>query len=184
MVNPFIKYGVRAIFACTGRKAASGWALAALNHYVDLMRPLSEEQGRTPVTAPSMPGVDEDMRGWSLYQMLEHNVIVNRAISATVIQLARGESLNGEALTDPKHGVMPSVDPGPEIMDIFAGSVQSHIDAAAKLGPLRGTARSDHTVFGSFDAHRWHCMFGFHLKLHLKQARYVAAQLNSADIST
>ena len=32
-------------------------------------------------------------------------------------------------------------------------------------------------MFGDFDAHCWHAMFAFHLRIHQKQAAYVVAQL-------
>ena len=55
-----------------------------------------------------MSGVDEDMRRWSFFMILEHNAIVNRSITASVVQLANGESLTGQATIDVKKGVMPS----------------------------------------------------------------------------
>jgi hypothetical protein len=30
-----------------------------------------------------------------------------------------------------------------------------------------------HSIFGDFDAHKWNCMFSFHLSLHYKQAQHV-----------
>jgi hypothetical protein len=41
------------------------------------------------------------------------------------------------------------------------------------LGELRGTKTTPHPIFGDFDAHKWNCMFSFHLRLHYKQAAYV-----------
>jgi hypothetical protein len=41
---------------------------------------------------------------------------------------------------------------------------------------LRGTGTSPHPVFGDFDAHKWNCMFTFHLGLHLPQAEYVVGK--------
>ena len=32
-----------------------------------------------------MRGVDEDMRRWSFFMILEHNAIVNRSITASVV---------------------------------------------------------------------------------------------------
>jgi hypothetical protein len=108
-----------------------------------------------------MPGVDPDMRQWSFFQLLEHNAIVNRSITAVVTSLASNEEPTGAGAIDPKRDVLPAADAGPA--------------QVARLGRLRGTRRKVHPVFGPFDAHRWHGMLGFHLAIHLGQARRIVA---------
>lgn len=124
-----------------------------------------------------MPGIDEDMRRWSFFMILEHNAIVNRAITATVVQLARGEAPSGEAMIDPKKDVMPSTLAVDSQIEFFADSVRQHLVAVKDLKSLRGTKTAPHPVFGSFDAHQWNCMFAFHLGLHLRQAKYVVRKI-------
>lgn len=126
-----------------------------------------------------MPGVDEDMRRWSFFMILEHNAIVNRAITATVAQLAQGEAPSGAAMIDPKKDVMPSVESGESQVESFADSVRQHLHTVKNLGNLRGTNTAPHPVFGAFDAHQWNCMFVVHLGLHLRQAEYVAVKARS-----
>jgi hypothetical protein len=46
------------------------------------------------------------------------------------------------------------------------------------LERLRGTETAHHPIFGDFDAHKWNCMFSFHLGLHHKQAVHVVRVLN------
>ena len=60
-------------------------------------------------------------------------------------------------------------------LEAFRQTVDDHLEAILPLGKLRGTVKRPHPVFGDFDAHQWHCMFGFHLMIHFKQARMVAA---------
>jgi hypothetical protein len=117
------------------------------------------------------------MRRWSFFMLLEHNAIVNRSITAAVVQLANGESLSGPATIDVKKGVMPSSSADESQVELFAQSVADHIAAVRDLGNLRGTKTSRHPVFGQFDAHKWNCMFAFHLRLHLPQARFIAESL-------
>jgi len=121
-----------------------------------------------------MRGVDEDMRQWSFFMILEHNAIVNRSITASVVQLANGELLTGPATIDVKKGVMPSGTADESQIGLFAESVTSHIASVKRLKQLRGTRTSPHPIFGRFDAHKWNCMFAFHLGLHLPQAKYVS----------
>ena len=144
--------------------------------YLKLADRLPAEAGQRCIEVPWMPGIDEDMRKWSYFMILEHNAIVNRAITATVVQLARGEAPSGAAMIDPKNDVMPSTSAGDSQIELFADSVRQHLDAFKDLKSLRGTKTAPHPVFGAFDAHQWNCMFAFHLDLHLRQARFVAAK--------
>ena len=112
------------------------------------------------------------MRGWTFFMILRHNTIVNNAISANIRRLALGESAPAKKF-DHKHDVMPAEDCGIEQIAIFKASVLSHLESIRPLGELRGTKTKDHPRFGSFDAHKWNCMFAFHLKVHLRQAMFV-----------
>jgi len=180
MSNLLLNAAVRTSFLLTSRNRASQKAEAFLQEYLRLCRSLSKEDGQQCVEVPWMPGIDEDMRKWSYFMILEHNAIVNRAITATVVQLARGEAPSGAAMIDPKKEVMPSISAGVSQIEFFADSVRQHLNAVKALKSLRGTRTAPHPVFGSFDAHQWNCMFAFHLGLHLRQAKYIAARASSA----
>ncbi len=164
---------IRAILRTTSNQHARDQSRKVLGRYLALAGKLGPEQGAIPVMVPPMRGVDEDMREWSFFMLLEHNTLVNRSITATVEQLVRGQQLTGLAAIDPKSGVLPSAQPGMEQVKWFEESVCAHLDSVKKLGGLRGTTTSEHPVFGTFDAQMWHAMFPFHLKLHLKQAEFL-----------
>jgi len=181
MSNIFLKTAMRTLFACSGRATALQQCESLLGRYLALAPGLSEEARRRTVEVPWMPGVDEDMRRWSFFMILEHNAIVNRAITANVVQLARGEDPSGAAIIDEKNEVMPSASAGPSQVDAFARSVRQHVEAVAALPVLRGTKTSLHPLFGPFDAHQWNCMFAFHLRLHLRQARFVVQKTLSGS---
>ena len=53
-----------------------------------------------------MPGVDEDMRNWSVLQIIEHNVIVNRVYTEILDTISQGRTFVSEL--DVKKDVMPS----------------------------------------------------------------------------
>jgi len=173
MSSPLIKAVVRTLFLCQSRDQALRQSEALAAQYTELAKGLAEEAGRMSVEVPPMRGVDEDMRRWSLFMLLEHNAIVNRSITAAVVQLANGESLSGPATIDVKKGVMPSSSADESHVELFAQSVADHITVVRHLGNLWGTKTSRHPVFGQFDAHKWNCMFAFHLRLHLPQARFI-----------
>lgn len=76
-------------------------------------------------------------------------------------------------MTNLLRDVLPSSNPGEEQRQLFRMSVEDHLKVVSGLGRLRGGLRTRHPVFGQFDAHSWHCMFGLHLIIHYKQAKYI-----------
>jgi len=178
MSHPIIKAVIRTKFLLTSRQKASGMIRKNADAYLDLADRFGSVSAMEPVTVPPMIGVDPEMRGWSFFQILEHNAIVNRSISAMVGALALGKEPAGAALIDPKTDVLPKGLSGREQVEAFRGSVDDHIALVESLPSLRGTAERPHPVFGPFDAHKWHCMFGLHLRLHLNQARKILSLLS------
>jgi hypothetical protein len=170
MSNRLVRMAVRARFCCTSREGACGQIRKALNDYLALAEEVDAESGVRPICVPKMMGVDEDMRNWSFFMLLEHHVIVNRVITKTMESLARGEEPVIPGVRDSKKDVMPSGGAGPEQVAVFRDTVEEHLRVVSGLGRMRGTRTKRHPIFGEFDAHRWHCMFGFHLRIHGKQA--------------
>ena len=176
MSNILLNTAVRTWFTLSSRNQATKRICSALGDYLALAERVSPESGSQAVTVPRMPGVDEDMRNWSFFMILEHNAIVNRSVAKVVEDLARGVEPSGEGDIDPKHDVMPSASPGIEQLQLFQDSVEDYLQRVSVLGPLRGTLTKRHPVFGMFDAHQWHCMLGFHLMIHRRQAEYVVSK--------
>lgn len=179
MSNLLIKAAIRTLFTLTSHKKALEKSGNLLRQYLELADGLPNEVGQLCVEVPPMRGVDEDMRRWSFFMILEHNAIVNRSITATILQLVRGEPLSGPAALDPKKDVMPTPSAAESQISVFAESVTSHIEAVRSLKQLRNTGTSPHPIFGKFDAHKWNCMFAFHLGMHLRQAEYVVSNAKS-----
>lgn len=177
MSNPIIKTVIRTKFLLTSRNKASSMIRINVDAYQRLADRFGAGEGMEQVTVPHMIGVDPEMRGWSFFQILEHNVIVNRSIAAMVEALALGKEPAGAALINPKTDVLPNGVSGSEQIGYFRQSVDDYLSMVSTLPSLRGTAQRPHPIFGPFDAHKWHCMFGFHLGLHLKQAERVLAMV-------
>ena len=177
MSNPTIKAVIRTKFLLTTRDNASGMIRSNADAYLRLADRLGASEGMEQVTVPPMIGVDPEMRGWSFFQILEHNVIVNRSIAAMVEALALGKEPMGAALINPKTDVLPKGVSGSEQIGYFRQSVDDYLSMVSTLPSLRGTSQRPHPIFGPFDAHKWHCMFGFHLGLHLKQAERLLAMV-------
>ena len=145
--------------------------------YLDLAQGVGPEVGAEQNEVPPLFGVDEDMRHWSFFMVLQHNVMVNRSMTSLVESLVRGEVPEG---IDPKTDFIPDASAGVEQVDAFRDSLDEHIETIRKLGKLRGTVERRHPIFGMLDAHGWHCMFGLHLALHVKQAQLLAEKANRA----
>jgi hypothetical protein len=173
MNNPLIRSIIRTRFLLTSREKASGMIRKNADDYLDLADRFGPSLAIEPVTVPLMIGVDPEMQGWSFFQLLEHNAIVNRSISSMVEALALGKEPEGAALIDPKTDVLPKGLSGPEQVEAFRSSIDDYLSLVTTLPKLKGTAERPHPLFGPFDAHKWHCMFGLHLGLHLNQARKI-----------
>ena len=179
MINPIVRIVVPILFKCTSRVRATASISKQLTAYMALAEKLTPEEGMKSVHVPGMPGVDEDMRDWSFYMLLEHNVIVNRMFRLVVHRLVLDKDLSSMDKVDPKRDVMPSAAPGPEQVEAFRKSVEDYLEIVSKLPSLRGTSTRTHPLFGEFDAHSWHCMFGFHLNIHYKQAAFITRNASS-----
>jgi hypothetical protein len=176
MSEAIIRSAVRAKFAITSRDAACSQIRRLGDKYLELAGRLAPTSGATVVTVPAMQGVDEDMRSWSYWMLLEHNAIVNRSMTEIVCSLAEDREPGPAAQINPKTDVLPDSSSGLDQVDAFQRSIDDHLRCVPTLGKLKGTATRPHPVFGDFDAHQWHCMLGFHLMIHFKQARLIVRQ--------
>lgn len=179
MANLLLKTMVQTLFFCTSRNNVRKQTIQAKAFYNRMGESLTAETGAIQVLVPAMAGVDDTMRNWSFYQLLEHNRLVNEAITATTEQLAKGLPLSGAATIDPAIDVLPSADAGIFELTCFNDSVDEHLRMVESLPKLRNTKASPHPIFGSFDAHRWNCMFAFHLRIHFRQAQTIVSHLKA-----
>ncbi len=72
-----------------------------------------------------------------------------------------------------KRDVMPSKNPRIEQIESFHNSVTEHIKIISDYQPIHNCSTKHHPVFGKFNVYQWHCMFGFHLFIYYKQAKYI-----------
>jgi len=176
MANWFIKKIVRFKFSQMSRVKADYVIHQATMNYRQLLLDFDALAGRQK-QVPKMLGVDEDMRGWSYYMILEHNLLVNQRILNVQKEIIEGIIDEADEQFNPKKDVMPTVLLGNKIIDPFFESIDHYVDymSAHKQPSLENT--KDHPIFGVFTAHQWHCMFGFHLELHVKQAKALLKEI-------
>ena len=128
---------------------------------LNLAESLSPELIAKPATVGFLPGVDADMRGWSIAQILEHNTIVNKVFTNIVDHLLRNEPYVSDL--DPKRDVMPADGVGSEQIEPFRTSVENFLSRVREVSPaeMALTKSRAHPIFGPFTAKHWHAMFGF-----------------------
>ncbi len=162
---------VRARFRCTSRQAADEQIEGERDLTSAVVDRLGLERAAMPCRVSKMLGVDEEMRGWSVLQILEHDTIVNRGLTRAIDIVGAGGSF--EPAPDYRREVLPGSAPVTGVIQDFRESVDAYLAVAQKHPNLRGVGTYRHPVFGAFDAHETHCMFGFHLKIHRRQAEAV-----------
>ena len=169
---------LRILFVLTSRDQASTQIQKLCDRYLVLATMIDAESGILAVRVPGLlPGIDKDMRDWSLFKILEHNTIVNRSFTSIIESLVRDEEPHGAGAIDMKKDVMPSESPGAEQIESFHNSVTEHIKAVSDFRNLHDSPTKLHPLFGAFTAHQWHCMFGFHLFIHYIQAKYIVNKI-------
>ena len=173
MNTMLIQRAVRLRLMLTPRRLASHGIRRCLDRYLALARSIDPAAGRRSVRVPPMLGVDADMRDWSFYMILEHDVIVNRFIHGVVDDLAHGVTPAAPASIDMQKDVMPSADPGAEQVTALRTSVEGYLETIARLPRSWPSTTARHPLFGQLTARGWHGMFGFHLEIHLRQAAAV-----------
>ncbi len=156
---------IRARMFLMSRKAASALARREADRTLEIVE---SHDAVSPRKVSRMLGVDPEMQGWSLLEILEHNAIVNERLTDVVATLARGR----EVVThfDIKTDVLPGSPEGVDQVERFRRSVDEHIRIVDGLLRLRGTVQFRHPIFGLLDAHGVHALFGLHLMLHRRQA--------------
>ncbi len=160
---------VRLKFNLTSRKSADQLIRDAMKKNVAVAGKLVPGGCKTSAKVPKLLGVDENMLDWNFYQILEHNVIVNRRIAESVLHLV-GKGPQPDPNFSIKHDVIPSISAGVEQIEVFEKSVEDYLQILTTVPKLRGTETVQYPIFGPIDAHKSRCLFGFHLQMHRKQA--------------
>ncbi len=141
---------------------------------LDLAGPLEVAAGRRRVMVPRQAGMEDSSRFWSPYMILEHVMIVNRAIAMLARGLAAGRIPDREVRTA---DVKPSAGAGPEMIGRFRETAASCRAIVAGLAIGEPRLRHAHPWFGLLDAHQWCCLMAVHEGIHRRQMQQVIARL-------
>jgi hypothetical protein len=141
---------------------------------IALARGIDEERGRRRVLVGRFFGIEDSSRHWSVYMTLEHLVIVNSAIAATLPRLFSGLDVTEAVLVE---DFKPVPEAGPEQLTDLANVVERYTDMVDKLGNLRAGTRYPHPWFGDLSAAQWHALAAVHNSVHRRQVQRILRAL-------
>ena len=153
------------------RAMARRLASRGLDRIRNAARRLAPGDWSEPNRLPPMQGLTAPMRDWSAGMTLWHTRGANRGIMDTVIALARG---NSPGPMDTRTFDAPPAEAGPEQLPLLEETVGAYLEALDRLPALHTAARRRHPIFGTMDAHGWHCLFALHLRIHRRQLERIA----------
>lgn len=137
---------------------------------IALGRSVDEAQGRRRVLVGRFFGIEDSSRHWSIFMALEHLVIVNSAIAATLPRLYSGLDVPDAVRVE---DFKPVPEAGPEQITDLANVVERYTDMVDKLGNLRAGIRYPHPWFGELSAAQWHALAAVHNSVHRRQVQRI-----------
>jgi hypothetical protein len=154
-------------------------------NYEALVAKLIERVGATPVEKRAMRvlvdpinGLEDSSRYWSLNEVLEHLLIVSRAMEKVILSLCAGEIPPGIADTAKVKPRGSNLDTLEEFRG-YAPGLLARIDEAVKAPGMNMNSplRFRHPWFGPITARQWYWVMSTHIGLHYQQAKRIAAGL-------
>ena len=124
-------------------------------------------------------GLEDSSRFWSIDDVLEHLLIVSRAMESVVLLLSSGKIPDGEADTAKvkPRGKIP--DPLPEFLSFAPGLIDRIFAQLQKSGlNLETGVKFKHPWFGPITARQWLWLLSTHQGIHYQQIKQILAQLH------
>lgn len=165
-----LRSGLRLYARATPRDEMLKKFLSEAERVLEMAASVDEAQGRTPVLVKRVRGMEDSSRYWSPYMIVQHLVIVDRAMLMMMRLISSGKT------TDRKSGtadVKPSPDAGPETLDEFRSLLVRWQETLSEIPDLRGGARHAHPWFGPLNAHEWLAVAAQHHGIHRRQMERV-----------
>jgi hypothetical protein len=160
------RVGFRLSRLVTSRQAAEARFLEEGDRILTLVRAMDPTLAARPVLIPRLWGIEDSSRHWSALMVLEHLIIVNKAIATIVEHLTAGKTFPREVSIA---AVKPSRSQDPAVIERFAGVVGDYVVRVGACRSLRSEGRHGHPWFGPLDAHGWHCLAAIHQTIHRRQ---------------
>jgi len=165
-----LRNGLRLYSRFTPRDAMLKKFFSQAERVLEMVAPLDETRGRTPVLVKRVRGMEDSSRCWSPYMIVRHLVMVDKSLLGMILLLSSGKTLNRKVSPA---DVKPPPDAGPEVIEEFRELLVRWQETLAGMGDLRGGSRHLHPWFGKLDAHGWLALAAVHHGIHRKQMERV-----------
>ena len=149
---------------------------------IALVKEVPESQRSTRVLVQPLPGLEDSSRYWSLNGVLEHLLIVSRAVEKGILKLSAGEIPNEKA-------DIAAVKPKSEDQDHswlkqfeeYASNLLARIDEQLNQPGrnIHSPLKFNHPWFGPFTARQWYWLLPTHQRIHYRQAKHIVMGLNT-----
>ncbi len=147
---------------------------------LSLASPLSPDLRSEPILIDPLPGLEKSSQNWSLNGVMEHLLMVTKAIENVIYRLSSEESPNG--IANPAD-VKPKGEKKDYLIDFqafapgLAGRIRKQMEI--KGSHWRTKARFPHLWFGPLDAKQWFWLLAKHQAIHYRQAQQITKHLQS-----
>ena len=145
---------------------------------ISLVESVPQEKRSTRILVPPQPGLEDSSRYWSLNGVLEHVMIVQRAIEGGVLSLAAGKVPGTSADVA---SVKPKEISGDQLASFkeYAPGYFARIDEKLSQPGMNADSKLTfkHPWFGGLNAHQWYWLAASHLGIHYRQAKQIAKEL-------
>ena len=139
-----------------------------------LSRSCSDEVAAQRVLIKRIRGLEDSSRHWSVWMVLDHLRITNKAFARIMTSLRNGVVPPQPATTA---SVKPDATVDGEVVAAYERSCDAVNEAAARIGEGKTMSKYAHPWFGPLDASGWQALSGFHMALHRNQIERILAGL-------
>ena len=169
----FLPRAVRRMSAET----VSKFFVSELKKIAEIANNLGKKELTQRVLVPSIKGLEDSSRYWSVAMTLEHVVLVSETMEKISESLSRG-------LVPPIRVDIARIKPKGE-SDVLAvlDQFKTYVQKEEQKGPLEhlhvfSQARLVHPWFGPLDARSWNTLKAFHAAIHRRQIQLIAKGLS------
>jgi gamma-glutamylcyclotransferase (GGCT)/AIG2-like uncharacterized protein YtfP len=125
-------------------------------------------------TVRRLPGIEESTRHWSLAEVYEHLIIVNRRVAEVVVSLgSRREAGPSWTILDLK----PHGRPAAELRRELGGLPVELAEVEKSVADWRSPTRHPHPWFGPLDVRNWWALNAIHNDVHRRQVERIRRTL-------
>ena len=143
---------------------------------LDLGAGYAEEQLTRRILVPPQIGLEDSSRYWSYAMLLEHLVIMGRAVTEVIVELTHGRRRSTPVRTaDLKPAGGQSAAAEIEEFDRLIESFRQR--TLNETGDRDSVTRFQHPWFGPLTAKQWISFVPFHQRIHIRQARRILRSL-------